>query len=45
MRYLRLGLLGKADVVEFHRMVDGAWTVSGKGEIGFNIYVIYNIYK
>jgi len=25
MRYLRFGLLGKADATEFHRMVDGAW--------------------
>ncbi len=26
MRSLRLGLIGKADVVEFHRMDDGTWT-------------------
>lgn len=25
MRSLRLGLIGKADVVEFHRMDDGSW--------------------
>lgn len=25
MRSLRLGLIGKADVVEFHRMEDGSW--------------------
>lgn len=25
MRSLRLGLIGKADVVEFHKMADGAW--------------------
>ncbi len=25
LRSLRLGLIGKADVVEFHRMEDGAW--------------------
>lgn len=25
MRSLRLGLVGKADVVEFHRMADGVW--------------------
>lgn len=26
IRSLRLGLIGKADVVEFHRMDDGTWT-------------------
>jgi CRISPR-associated exonuclease Cas4 len=25
LRFLRLGLIGKADVVEFHRTVDDAW--------------------
>jgi len=45
MRSLSLGLLGKVDAAECHRMVDGACTVSGKEEIDFNIYVIYNIYK
>ena len=25
LRSLRLGLIGKADVVEFHRQPDGAW--------------------
>jgi len=25
IRYLRLGLLGKADATEFHRLLDGAW--------------------
>ena len=25
MNYLRLGLIGKVDAAEFHRMVDGLW--------------------
>ena len=25
MSYLRLGLIGKADAAEFHRMVNGVW--------------------
>lgn len=28
LRSLRLGLIGKADVVEFHRQVDGSWRPS-----------------